>query len=200
MAQHIAELMEAAKNAAPEGRDAAREQCADAILRMWSHRSQFGQEVRPFMDITEISTVLDRINPENSDPFYRHRAHSVGEPRNPDLRKVLQTIEAADRMVRGFIEDGLRLAVSLADERDSEWVQAVQRNPALDTPEARGLIELFDFAERAKLRNYARSKLEARVSDLTRVETLVSTIRTDLEKRLAETSDDDDRRDKDIAP
>lgn len=192
MAQYVAELMELAANTGPDERVSAHERCADAILRLWAHRGQFAREARPFMDVTEISAVLERINPENTDPFYQHRAHGVGEPRNSDLRKVLQTIEAADRMARGFIEDGVRLAVRMADERDSKWVGAVQGNSTLDTPEARSLSRMLEFTGQAELRDRVRSKLEARLADLTRVETLVDAIRTDLEIRLAEISDQDD--------
>jgi hypothetical protein len=68
MAHHIAELIRDAEKA-PRGkaRVAYEVQAADAIIKLWQHRSSFENRINPIFDLKPIVGVIRTLDPNNND-------------------------------------------------------------------------------------------------------------------------------------
>ena len=91
MAHHLAEVMQKAEKAEGGDKEPAREQVADLILKLWSHRRSLPKGAYPLNNFETVMSVVGRLNPEAS-PY---RWHSSDE-----TEKLLARIF-----------DGLRLVV-----------------------------------------------------------------------------------------
>lgn len=67
MAHHIAELIQNAEEAA-RGKDrlAGEAQAADAIIKLWKHRSSFENRINPLADLKPIIDVMRTLDPNNN--------------------------------------------------------------------------------------------------------------------------------------
>jgi hypothetical protein len=67
MAHHIAELIRNAEEA-PRGkaRQACEAQAADAVIKLWQHRSSFENRINPLGDLKPIIQVLRTLDPNNN--------------------------------------------------------------------------------------------------------------------------------------
>jgi hypothetical protein len=84
MAHYVAELIEAAETAADEERPAKLKQCADAIIELWKHRSEFPSGMRPFRGFEAVYKALESLDLSEEKwryhPFARFEAEAAEEP------------------------------------------------------------------------------------------------------------------------
>lgn len=140
MAHYVAELMDAARDAPPDQREAAEGRCASAILELWDHRAGLSGG-RLLMDLGPVIEVLNRLDPTAAQPIYfRHAWRAMerdarrGEPLTP-ARAWLRTAELIDRAARMMIVFALGKAAETETDRAKPWVALAEGAGADGSPD-----------------------------------------------------------------
>ena len=134
MAHYIAELIDAADNAPPDERVAARGRCFEAILELWSHRSELPNGRRPLEDLEPIARALESLDPDNETPrFFRAIRTTVDKAdEGQQTQALLDFVDSVDLTARILIGCALADAARSAIDKSREWValaEAAGRNP-----------------------------------------------------------------------
>lgn len=181
MAHYIAEKMVLAEQA-PSGKDKkeAEKECFETILNLWKHRWSLASGRRPLENFEPILKTLERLNPEEQEPFfYSSLNHELLELEkdNPDLKEVIAYTNMAlqiDKTARIWIEFVLNQAAlnaksektkaflkSAANIHDNDDVTAIQivldGDPASSWP---------DYIDDNFQKKYQIEKLERRIEEL----------------------------------
>jgi len=129
MAHYVAEQMTDAEESSGDVKRIAEEHCFETILNLWQHRSVLPKGHKPFERFESIFNALDRLNPDNPQPYYYFRTDnnlSEGNEEDKPSNEVLQLVEMANRMDRSariIIEYFFQQAALLAtDEKTTNWL------------------------------------------------------------------------------
>lgn len=114
MAHHIAGLMMKAKNVTGAERNIVERQCADTILKLWSHRASFQSGRRPLGSFEPIFHMLAKMFNKRK-PFY------FSEPSTED-NEWLRLAEATDDVARQIIRFSLAMASEQAGSQEKNWL------------------------------------------------------------------------------
>ena len=129
MAHYIAELVDAAENGPQKRRAAARRQCFEAILELWSYRAELPGGRRPFEKLEPVARALESLDPDNDTPRYFRGVRSAmaqedEATRNRDVLEFVDSVDCAARVVIGVaLADAARSAIDKA----KEWVALAER-------------------------------------------------------------------------
>jgi hypothetical protein len=181
MAHYIAEKMTLAEQA-PSGEDKkeAEKECFDTILTLWKHRWSLPSGVRPLEEFEPILKALERLNPEEQEPFFYHSLnHELSglEKNNSNLKEITDYTNMAlqiDKTARIWIafvlnqaalkakndktESFLNNSINVHDNDDATIIRIV-----LDSDPAIGFENYKDDNIRKK---YQTEKLKKRIEEL----------------------------------
>jgi hypothetical protein len=176
MAHYIAEKIVIVKNAIGKKKKDAEKQCFDTILKLWKHRAYIKDGQRPFENYETIFRALERLNPENKQPYYyTEMQKEKSKEKNLITKKVqkwLDMASAIDQAARVWIETVFNQAANSAvDERTKKYIQnAIGVDDSSDT---RVILKLMhedlnnkekDVLE--KLQKEKRERLRSRIKQL----------------------------------
>ncbi|MEN2398364.1 hypothetical protein GKZ90_0001130 [Flavobacterium sp. MC2016-06] len=156
MAHYIAEKMALAEHL-PVGknRKVAEKESFETILKLWEHRWSLPSGKRPLENFESILKTLEKLNPEEQEPFFYHSLNyelEEMENNNPDLKEIIGFTKMAsqiDKVARIWIsfilskaaqkakndntESFLKNAVSLRNNDDVKAIRIVFKNdPSID--------------------------------------------------------------------
>lgn len=127
MAHYIAEKMANAEQAlSDENKKEAEKECFETILALWKHRWLLPSRKRPLEEFEPILKTLERLNPEEQEPFFYHSLdHELSklEKSNPDLKEITDYTNMAlqiDKAARIWIDFVLNQAALKAKNGKTE--------------------------------------------------------------------------------
>lgn len=148
MAHYIAEKIKDVEAASSKDRNEKLAACADAILKLWAHRSELPNGKRPFEDFEPISRALASLDPDDTMPRYFRPIRSVATEDAEDT-KTTQWFEIAsgiDATARLLIWYCLAAAAETALDKVREWVELAK---AAGVDEDLGVSIVLQFADDA---------------------------------------------------
>lgn len=188
MASYIADLIAKAEQADESEIKSLKQECANAILLLWKHRSSWPDRTRPFKELEPLISTLEGLDPDKNVTFYQQhfweRAENQSTPE--ELKKWLQIAQGVDHIARILIEQALDAAQRIAVSQNIEWVKA-----ALEADDAKGSdVELtIEFISRLGEPELdierIRSKLEGRLERVDAFLGIADTLRKDIETQLS---------------
>jgi len=137
MAHMIAERMHAVETAPPEGKAAAEEGCAKAVLELWGHREALSQRVRPLRELEPVLRTLQSLDVDHAHyRYYPSALEAVEIAEAPeDVRQWLKLAIDLDYTVRSLIRFALRSAVGAMADEAAPWVALACAAGAEEGPE-----------------------------------------------------------------
>lgn len=188
MSHHIAALIDRAERETdtPAAKE-ARTECADAILKLWSHRNMLPNGCRPFESAERAVKTLTSLAPEYLDNFYFQRPSrrgSVSEQALVDGDTWLRFAEDFDQAARDFIRLCLSQSVRASANALGDWVHLSEElgdDSSVDVELVRELIGeatddgLEDTASAEDVKNAkALVQLDKLISDLTGIREVIA--------------------------
>lgn len=205
MAYYIAEQMAIAKKAKGEARVKAEQQCFEAILKLWEHRSHLPTGVRPFENYDPIFRALERLASENERPyFYQNRdtlSKVESDEKLDDVQKWLGIARGIDQAARIWLEYVFhQAALSATDNKTIAWLEnAVTGSSRDDISIIVHLLEegIEDIEQNSAQEQEAKAKqLEARIKQLDAFSNFSKVLRTVLATELKSLSKSESTRKK----
>lgn len=134
MAHFVAEKIVDAEAATGEDRPQKMSICADAILKLWAHRSALPNGKRPLEDFEPIFHTLQSLDPDDETPRYFRQARSAiaDEDEAVETKKWLDTASGLDYTARILIRYCLTAAAENAVDKSREWVALASEATAKD--------------------------------------------------------------------
>ena len=128
MAHYVAELIDAASNAAPEERAAAESKCFDTIMELWGHRAELPDGRRPLENLEPIVRALESLDPDNEMPrFFRSVRGTIDRAEESShTLSLLDFVDGIDSTARILIGYTLADAARSALDESKEWVAAAE--------------------------------------------------------------------------
>lgn len=155
MAHYIAQQMSEIETTAGADKHAAEEKCFDTILKLWKHKAYYKTGNKPFENFIPIFQTLDRLNPDNEEPFYFQSEYFTrNESDNTDdvVKQYLMMATKIDESVRVWLKFIFQQAVKQAvDEKTMEWINVAA--PLAANDETSLIIRILsesDFEEKDK--------------------------------------------------
>lgn len=149
MAHHIAERIEAADKAPVCEKVERQNECAEAILQLWRHRSVLPPHLRPLGEIEPVMRTLASLDVEQTDYRYHRNAlreAAVAEVDDEDTKRWLELATGIDYTARLLVQFALRTAAARAASNAQAWVELAQ------------LAEAEEGADRAIVRFIVQSE------------------------------------------
>jgi hypothetical protein len=189
MAHHIAELIKAAETAKPEARPSEAGKCADAILRLWEHRSHFPDGKRPFDDLEPILRAIESLGPTNERPRYFPSARTAADEtdQNAETRKWLELADGLDYSARILILHFITKAAQNALDKSKPWVALAEKagfGDSIDLKIFHIIINERNLLKEIKPDDSVRSLLEDRIERLDNFIKLAESLVSDLHRQL----------------
>jgi hypothetical protein len=130
MAHYIAEQIASAENTTGKDKSDAELRCFDTILKIWQHRSSLPNGRRPFEDFEPIFHALEKLDPDNRQPYSfilppseSSKPNNKSESIPDDVQKWINIALGIDRTARVLIEYVLKqAAINASDEKTKSWL------------------------------------------------------------------------------
>ncbi len=130
MSHYIAEQMTIAENATGDDKIKAEQDCFEIILKLWQHRSSLPDGRRPFENYEPIFRALERLDPENKQPYYfttTDKDSLEPDKANKVTESVQQRLDIAsgiDQAVRIWLHYVFKEAgLCATDENTKAWLK-----------------------------------------------------------------------------
>jgi hypothetical protein len=130
MAHYIAEQITIVESTTGDDKIKAEQQCFETILKLWQHRSSLPIERRPFESFDPIFRALERLDPENPNPYFYSNPKSrssESDDSGKDSNEVQQWLDVArgiDQAVRVWLEYVFQqAALNATDEKTIAWLE-----------------------------------------------------------------------------
>ena len=95
-------------------------------MKLWESRWELPSGRRLLENFRPILNVLEKINPENREPFFYRQASRVVETDKvsniDEINKYIETIEQIDKVTRIWIDFLLQQAISKAKNENTETI------------------------------------------------------------------------------
>lgn len=182
MAHDIAEKIKTAEEASGAAAAKARAACADAILRLWSHRAILPNGKRPFEDLEPVLRTLEALDPEQSRDFYRQfPAPTPGED------PWLTAARDVDRAARDMIAFCLDKAEAEAKAEGREWVALARASgePAAPDIELIRMLIFGDERRRVQEGAHRRRRIRGRLALISAWRKAAAKVSAELRENLA---------------
>lgn len=121
MAQYVAELIDAVSTGPLSERSAAQERCFNAILELWSYRSELPDGKRPLAELEPVVRAIESLDPENERPRYYGEHDTKGKS-----AQLLGFVKNLDASARSLIRLFLGEAAAVAVDKSPEWLVAAE--------------------------------------------------------------------------
>jgi hypothetical protein len=189
MAHYIAELIQNAEAAVPESRAAERAKCADTILEIWKHRSQFPAGKRPLEEFEPILRAMESLDPDRDARHYFDslRREAAEAEETSEATKWLSFADSLDYSARILIRDCLAHAAQHAVDKSREWVALAKEadvDKGIDIVIIRSLLEEADLIAKTGPGQRGHGRIEERIKRLETFQEMAATVASDLRAQL----------------
>lgn len=164
MSHFVAELIEKAETAPEADREPAQRDCAELILRLWSHRGALPGR-QPLRSFERIFQTLDSLGNDSSFRYFQRHAELENQ--------WLDFAVATDDFARAVIRFCLDMASLEAAEEEQKWIETGLLAPYAPDP---GLVIIEKLVQKA--RNSSEIGPSADEDLTTRAKAIQDTIRT----------------------
>lgn len=189
MAHHLADLMTRAQRATGEEKKVAEKECFDAIVALWTHRSEYPNGKRPFEALEPVIRAVESLDPEDDKPrYYRSARPPRGEiEEKSEAERWLDFVSGLDYTAKLLIAYCLRQAAQSSVDQSKEWVKLAGAAGIEDgVPEI--VIQLVaskeDLAKEPDPNSDVRRALEDRLKRLNGFAKLAEALGQDLQTKL----------------
>ena len=164
MAHYVAELMDAAENVTSQERAAAQERCFNAILELWSRRSELPDGKRPFENLEPIMRAVESLDPDEEFPRYFRsvRGGIVEEDEETQTKSLLELVDILDSTARILIGYTLAEAARSAADKSKEWV-ALAEDVGAELGGVHGIVIRFVSGETDNEKKHDHNELEREI-------------------------------------
>lgn len=150
MAHYIAEQMKIIDFAQEDEKKQAENRCFETILKLWKHMSYYNGGSRPFEDFKPIFDTLNRMNPDNENPYYFQNEYSPkkadGDNENNEVAKYLSLATLVDKTARVWLKFLFQSAAeAVVDDKMKKWIEAAL--PLSENTEPSLIIRLLSNTE-----------------------------------------------------
>lgn len=189
MAHYIAELIDLATNASASQRAVCQDRCFNAILSLWSRRTELVDGKRPFRDLELIGRAVESLDPASSRPRYFQFIGDeiVDGDESSRTRSLLEFVTDLDRTTRILIGHFLAEAAKASIDRSREWVVLADKAGA-EVAAERMVIRFVagdvDRQQNTESKERERELLEHWIQQLGDFSAMVTGISDDLKVRL----------------
>ena len=203
MAHYIAELIVVAGKARGKAKQAADEQCAAAILKLWSHRSMLPSGKRPLENFEPIFELLDKIRPD-AEPSYYVQVDGDEKPVKKSIKHTtaksgndwLKAAKEVDKVARVWIHYALKKAAMQANTGAEKKIlkNTISLPVEADVKIIRILLDIDDDldleapAHQKLLKKEKKEKINERIKELENFTALNNMILKSYKNELAELS------------
>lgn len=164
MAHDIAGLIKAAEEAPPKRRLSAKSACAEAILKLWAHRSTFPERVRPLIELDSIVATLQSLDLDRTDYRYQRVVLREAESATIDAETAdaLNLAKGIDLTARKLVSEALNIAIERVASDTEAWVTLARAAQADEGPD---IVLLRSFLNDEDTSNAIRDKRKAELSE-----------------------------------
>lgn len=142
MAHYIAQQMIEIENTTGRDKEIAEEKCYETILKLWKHMAYYQTGNKPFENFDPIFHTLERLNPDNEEPFYFQSSYLSKDNENDKIKQFLSMASTIDKTVRIWLKFVFQQAAEQAvDEKTKEWLKAAA--PLSDKEEASLIVRIL---------------------------------------------------------
>ena len=192
MAHAIAEKMQSADAAQGDARTAVMNDCAELILKVWSHRSELPNGKRPFESFEPIFKVLEALDDQT--PRYRYfgglRDGRASKPEElPDIQAWVERAKEIDEAARGLVKFCVTKAADAAALEGRGWLELVGDVRTMDDLDLEIIIQLVGPDGKARSRDLRAHESRITKDRIRKLETLISASNdmiADLEKNVSD--------------
>jgi len=186
MAHYIAEQIITIE-ANQGGNTLASKECFETILKLWHHQAYFPRGLRPFEQFDEIFHAIERINPDNSRPFFYTESELELTSLSEEAALWVNIARSLDQNTRSLIKFSFSQALdSTVSEETKNWMAAIS-----DISESHESFiiqhyeaELNKDDDAQKKLDKKREVLEERSKQLNELENLCKIIKDNIQEQL----------------
>ncbi len=172
MAHYIAELIDAADTAPADTKAVAQEACANAILKLWHHRTTLPSDCRPLVDLEPALRTLVSLDPERTPYLYYPEVLREAKTAEADdeSKQWLDLAVEIDYAARLLIRFALRSATSRVASTAAHWV-ALANQAGADESGDRVIVQFVGGSDEGDVGQGTQS--DALREDLSRLEAFI---------------------------
>lgn len=171
MAHYLAELITKSETATGEEKHSAQKKCFDAILALWSHRSEMPNGKRPFEELEPVARAIESLTPDDDTPRYFRAARpstaDIGG--ESDAEVWLKIVDGLDYSAKVLIRHCLAEAARASIDKSQEWVKLAEAAGAADGATevvVRFVLSASDLDDQPDPDGEAHRQLEDRIGRL----------------------------------
>jgi len=190
MAHYIAEQIITIE-ANQGGNTLASKECFETILKLWHHQAYFPRGLRPFEQFDEIFHAIERINPDNSRPFFYTESELELTSLSEEAALWVNIARSLDQNIRSLIKFSFHQALDTTMNEETEsWLAAIS---GITEPREAFIIqhyepELNKDDDAQKKLDKKREILEERIEQLNELDSLCKMIKEDMQEQLKVTT------------
>lgn len=187
MAEYLGEKISKAKQLRGMQRKVLEDECADLILKLWSHRHQLPNGARPLESFEPIFLTLKELSQEG--PRYSLLRNQPPVDRKSEVAKIMEGILAIDQSASTLIRYFFIEAVEKIPKSDKRWmnIRSSIKSPAWDIDIVRLLIDdaegMTDNLDKLKIEE--RKILKDMLDKLNDFDNATASLRIFLEEKIA---------------
>jgi len=165
----------------------ASKECFETILKLWHHQAYFPRGLRPFEQFDEIFHAIERINPDNSRPFFYTESEIELTSLSEEAALWVNIARSLDQNTRSLIKFSFSQALdSTVSEETKNWMAAIsdisESHEAFIIQHYEAELNKDDDAQ--KKLDKKREVLEERSKQLNELENLCKIIKDNIQEQL----------------
>ncbi len=195
LAHYVAEQIVISENASGDDKSKAEQRCFETVLKLWEHRCLLPDGKRPFENFEPIFRALDRLDPENAQPFYytSPQENASKTKMSNDVQGWIDIALGIDRAARVLIDFAFKQATNKAkDKKTKSWIEKAANLSGSDDISV--IVRLVSTSEDKKIRDRFRedqkNNLESKIEKLDAFSKFSSSLRAALVDELEKISTD----------
>jgi hypothetical protein len=121
MIHYIAELVDRAEKASGDQQETIRRECAEFIIKLWTHRASLSVRRYPLESFDKIMAALIRLRDER--PYYFRGINKEDKQKTSDnVQHWLKIAEEIDKIACDLVELCIEKAIGCAAEDEKKWL------------------------------------------------------------------------------
>lgn len=121
MIHYIAELVDRAENASSDRQEAIHRECAEFIIKLWTHRASLSVKRYPLESFDKVMAALIRLRDER--PYYFRGIDKEEKPQLSDeVQHWLNIAEEVDKVACDLVDLCIEKATGCAAEDEIKWL------------------------------------------------------------------------------
>lgn len=209
MVHYITEQISIAETTTGSEKIKAEQQCFETILKLWERRSSLPNNRYPFKNFESIFKVLNRLDPENTQPYYFDNSHSQmnvnkgneeTESETDEVQTWVNIALGVDHAARVLIDFALKQAAcNTVDEETIAWLENAagisDENDVSVIIQLVGETQESEPEEDEESLEETRRYLQSRIDKLTTFTEISDLLRAELIQELKNLSPEDSNND-----